>query len=364
MKAILVPVMLLIAMGLAGCQQGSQDQNGSQSPPEVTVAPPLQKTITEWDEYTGRFQATDSVEIRARVTGYVDRVEFEDGQLVDAGDLLFVIDQRTFKYALQRAEAQHSLAIKEYERAESLLASRSIPQEEFDRRMQTVKITEASLLQAQLDLQFTEVRSPIAGKVSRDLMNVGNLVVADQSILTNIVSLDPIHFYFDASQTDLLKYIRLDRSGQREGSDTAANRVEVRLTDEAGFPHPGVMDFVDNRVDESTGTIQGRALIPNPGAVIYPGMFGLARLIGRSEVDVLAIPRTAVSTDQSRRFVYVVNDENRAQRRYITLGRMLEEDYQVVDSGLEPGERVVVKGLQRIRQPDQPVTPVQSAADA
>lgn len=362
MKAF-IPLALMSAICLAACQPDPQGQGAPQGPPEVTVALPLQQTITEWDEYTGRFQATDSVDIRSRVTGYVDRVEFDDGQLVEAGDLLFVIDQRPFRYALQRSEAQHALAVKEYERAKSLLASRSIPQEEFDRRMQEVNITEASLLQAQLDLQFTEVRSPIAGKVSRDLMNVGNLVIANETILTNIVTLDPIHFYFDASQTDLLKYIRLDRSGQRTGSDTAPNRVEVRLPDETGFPHPGEMDFVDNRVDESTGTIQARALIPNPGAVIYPGMFGLARLIGRSGVEVLAIPSTSVNTDQSRRFVYVVNDENRAQRRYITLGRMLEDGYQVVTSGLEPGERVVVKGIQRIRQPDQPVTPVVAQAD-
>ncbi len=345
------------------CKPGPQGQGAPRGAPEVTVLQPSQQTITEWEEYTGRFQAVESVDIRARVTGYIERVEFDDGALVEAGDLLFVIDQRTFQYALQRAEAQHALAVKEYERAEKLIASRSIPQEEFDRRVQEVNITEASLLQAQLDLQFTEVRSPISGKVSRDLNNVGNLVIANETILTNIVSLDPIHFYFDASQNDLLKYIRLDRSGQRQGSDTAPNRVEVRLPDETGFPHPGHMDFVDNRIDQSTGTIQGRALIPNPGAVIYPGMFGLARLIGRSEVDVLAIPRTAVSTDQSRRFVYVVDEENRAQRRYITLGRMLEDGYQVVNSGLDAGDRVVINGMQRIRQPDQPVTPVKATTD-
>lgn len=342
----------------AGCggEPGSSGQ--PPSPPEVTVAPPERRTITEWDEYTGRFAATDSVDVRARVTGYIERVEFDDGQLVSAGDLLFVIDPRPFRYALQRAEAQHALAIKEYERAESLLASRSIPQEEFDRRLQEVNITEASLLQARLDLEFTEVRSPIDGKVGRDINNVGNLVIANETLLTTIVSLDPIHFYFDASQNDLLKYIRLDRSGQRPGSDRAPNEVQLRLPDETGFPHVGAMDFVDNRVDEGTGTIQGRALVPNPDAVIYPGMFGRARLIGRKDVSVLVIPRDAVNTDQSRRFVYVVNDRNQAERRYLELGRTLEDGAQVVTDGLGDDERVVVNGIQRIRSPQQPVTPV------
>jgi len=353
----------LAAAGLSCQPQGDAGQAAG-APPEVTVAPPRQQTITEWDEYTGRFAATDAVDVRARVTGYIDRVAFEDGQLVEQGDLLFVIDQRPFEYALQRAEAQHALAVREYERAESLLASNSIPQEEFDRRLQEVNITEASLLQARLDLEFTEVRSPIGGKVGRDLLSSGNLVLANETLLTTIVSLDPIHFYFDASQNDLLKYIRLDRSGQRPSSDRAPNEVQLRLTDESGFPHVGAMDFVDNRVDEGTGTIQGRAVVPNPDAVIYPGMFGRARLIGRKDVQVLTIPREAVNADQSRRFVYVVNEENTVERRYLELGRVLEDGAQVVNDGLAPDARVVVAGTQRIRAPNQPVTPVSNDAAA
>lgn len=356
------PLAGLLALALAflitACDAPEQGAAGNQGPPEVTVASPRRERITEWDEYTGRFAAIRSVEVRARVTGYIERVAFEDGQRVATGDLLFVIDQRPFRYALQRAEAQHALAVKEYERAESLLASRSIPQEEFDRRLQEVNITEASLLQARLDLEFTEVRSPIDGKASRDLNNVGNLVLANETVLTNIVSLDPIHFYFDASQVDLLKYVRFDRSGQRPSSDTAPNEVQLRLPDEEGFPHQGVMDFVDNRVDESTGTIQGRAVVPNPDAVIYPGMFGRARLIGRKDVEVLTVPAAALNTDQSRRFVYVVNQEGQAVRRYLSLGRLLEGERQVVTDGLDGEERVVVAGIQRIRAPRQPVTAV------
>ena len=236
----------------------------------------------------------------------------------------------------------------------------AISQEEFDRRFQELKVAETALDDAKLNLAFTQVRAPVSGKVSRDFVNVGNLVRENETLLTRIVSVDPIHFYFEASQRMLLRYVRMDRAGKRPGSDRNPNPIFIKLQDEDDFIHAGQMDFVDNIVDPGTGTILGRALVPNPDAVIYPGLFGRARLIGSGEYEALLVPENAINTDQSRKYVYFVDDTNKVQRAYIQLGRIQEGGFYVVESGLKGNERVVVNGIQRIRSPEQTVTPVQT----
>ena len=349
--------IVLVAFLLAGCKEEIAET--VVSAPEIKVSNPLQKLLIEWDEYTGRFRAIEEVEVRARVSGYLNEVLFQDGQLVEKGDVLFVIDPRPFEIALKGASAQFALTQKEYERANLLRKTGATSQEELDRRVQELNLAEAVLDRAKLDMEFTQVKAPISGRVSRDLVNVGNLVNGSDSnatTLTNIVAVHPIHFYFEASERNYLKYARLDRSGGREGSRTKANPVEVKLQDEIGYPHKGKMDFVDNRLDRSTGTILGRARIPNPDGLIQPGLFGRARLLGSQEYIATLIPDVLVSNDQARKFVYVVNDKNVIEMRNVTLGPIYEESWRIVRDGLRPDDQLVAKGIQRIR-PGMTITP-------
>ncbi|MEQ8288204.1 MAG: efflux RND transporter periplasmic adaptor subunit [Gammaproteobacteria bacterium] len=342
---------------LSACAQEPQEAAPAETPPEVDVATPVKRMITDWDEYTGRFEAVETVEVRARVTGHLKEVRFKDGQFVKQGEVLFVIDKRRFQYELERVQAQLALAEKEYARAEKLSKTNVLAREDFDRRAEELRVARANVNEARLALEFTEVTAPIDGKVSRDFINVGNLVRENETVLTRIVSVDPIHFYFEASQIQLMKYVRMDRSGTRPGSDTTANPIFIKLPDEEEYVHEGRMDFVDNIVDPGTGTIQGRALVPNPGAVIYPGLFGRAKLIGSGEYEALLVPEKAINTDQSRKFVFVVDKDNKAQRAYIETGTRLDDGFFVVKSGLDEDARVVVSGIQRIRMPEQAVTP-------
>lgn len=357
-KLFLLVCALVLLTSLSACDNNDQSTAQAPPPPEVDVALPIKKSIIDWDEYTGRFEAMETVQVRARVTGHLNEIKFKDGQFVKKGDVLFVIDPRTFEYALQRANAQLSLAEKEFDRAGTLRASNAISQEDYDRRAEELKIARAAVNEARLEVEFTKVVAPINGKVSRYFVSVGNLVRENDTVLTRIVSVDPIHFYFEASQTQLMKYIRMDRSGERPGSDTTPNPLFIKLPDENDFVHEGKMDFVDNVVDPSTGTMQGRAIVPNPGMVIYPGLFGRAKLIGSGKYEALLLPEKAINTDQSRKFVYVVDDENKAQRAYIQLGNLLDGNY-VIKAGLKGDERVVISGIQRIRLPEQVVTPKQ-----
>lgn len=367
--------LFVASIFLAACTE-ADDDGATQSPPEVTVAKPVKRSITDWDEYTGRFQAVDRVEVRSRVSGYLDQVLFNDGDMVKAGDVLFIIDQRPFQIAMQQSEAlmkqamaQNKQAQNDFKRAESLLKSRAISEEDFDQRQQSLLATQAQLEAAQaalqnarLNLEFTEVIAPVSGRVGRDVVNVGNLVsggTANATLLTTIVSLDPIHFYFEASEAEMLKYVRLSRSGQRPDSRSSPNPIFVKLQDEADYVHEGSMDFVDNELDASTGTILGRALFPNSESIIQPGMFGRARLLGSNEYEALLIPDTAINTDQSKKFVYVVNDDNEATRTYLELGALLDDGMRVVLSGLDENKRVVINGIQRIRGARQAVTPVE-----
>jgi len=360
MRTTALLLTIVTALFVTGCSDSdAQPAEAAPAPPpaEVDVALPLKHTLTDWDEFTGRFEAINDVQLRARVTGYLVEKKFKDGQFVKKGDVLYVIDPRPFSYELQRVEAQHELAKKEWERAQNLRETRAISQEEADRRFQELQIAKASLHDARLQLSFTNIIAPIDGKTSDSYVDVGNLVEENDTVLTRIVSTNPVHFRFEGSQSDLLKYLRLDRAGQRPSSDNSPNPIYVKLLDEDKFYHQGQMQFVDNAIDSSTGTIQATAVVNNDSGIIYPGLFGRARLLGRANYEAVLVPENAINTDQDKKFVYIVDDANQVQRLYVSVGNLLDNDFIVISQGLTGDERVVVNGIQRIRQAQQVVTP-------
>ncbi len=357
--------LILFGLFLTGCEQQSSSAQQTSQSTAVTVASPLSRTVTLWDEYTGRFDAIESVDIRARVSGYLKEIQFRPGEMVEAGQVLFVIDQRPFDAALQSAQAdleasraQLKLAENELERAQPLVSRGNISQSAFDERVQqkniasaSVKRAEATVTQAELDLEFTEVKAPVSGRIGRNLVSIGNLVTGSMSgstVLASIVSLDPIHFYFTVSEADYLKYVRLGRSGERESSRTQANPVQIKLADETEFVHRGVMDFVDNRVSDSSGTVVGRAILDNKDLFLTPGLFGRVRLLAAENQQVILIPDAAVARDQTRRFVYLVQDDNTVADTQVELGGFYE-DMRIVESGVTSEDKIVVSGLQFLR---------------
>ncbi len=337
--------------------------------PTSEVATPILRTITEWDEFTGRFQAIERVEVRARVGGYVAQVNFTDGQMVKEGELLFTIDQRPFKIELEDAQAAYERAKAEliqaqgnFNRVKDLRESGAVSIEEYSRREQLVFSGEARLKNAQaavnranLNLQFTQVRSPINGRVGRDLVTKGNLISGgseNATLLTTVVSISPIHFYFQGSEADLLRYTRLRQSGDRPSSREEPNPVLARLQDETEYVHRGRMDFVDNELSRSTGTIEGRAIFDNDDDLLEPGMFGRIRLIASTPHDAMLIPDYLVQTNQTIKFVYTLNEDNIVEATNVELGNTYARHYRIVESGLEENQRLVLENLQRIRVGD------------
>lgn len=353
-------LILLVPIVLTACGEEQANALPSSPPPEVDIARPLKHRITEWNEFTGQFEAVQRVDVRARVTGYLVEKRFRDGQFVKQGDVLFVIDPRAFEYDVERMEAQYTLANKEYKRAHGLRNSQAMPQEEVDRRLQEQKMAKASLDDARLALEFTQVKAPIDGKISEGFIDIGNLVRENETVLTRIVSVDPVHFEFEGSQAQLLEALRLDRAGKRASSNTTPNPIFVKLMDEKRFGHLGRMEFIDNVVDPGTGTIKGRALVENREGLIYPGMSGRARLSGSGEYEAILLPERSLNTDQNRKFVYDVDETNRIARVYVTPGPILDNGLMIIRDGLQRSERVVVNGIQRIRAADQQVTPVRT----
>jgi RND family efflux transporter MFP subunit len=355
---------------LAGCDN-KPSSNATPPPPSVTVSQPLQKTITEWDEYTGRFEALATVEVRARVSGFIDSIHFNDGQIVKQGDLLFVIDPRPYRFAVEqakadveRAQSKLEIATSDVERASPLLRSQTLSGREFDTRKSVqrdaagaVGSAEATLKQAELNLEWTEVHAPIGGRISDKRVDAGNLITGGTTgttLLTSIVTLDPIHFVFDASEADFVRYLRLAKAGTRPSSRDVQNPVAVRLADEADYKHTGRMDFVDNVVNAKTGTIRGRAIFDNKDGLLTPGFFGRLRLFGGT-VDALLIPDGAIASDQASKIVFTVADDGTVGTKKVELGPIVD-GLRVVRSGLTANDRVVVEGLARAR-PGQKVTP-------
>ena len=353
----------LAGIALNACR--SSEASPAPAPPAVVVASPLVARLSEWDEYPGRFEATDRVDVRARVDGYLDSIHFRDGALVAPGDLLFVIDPRPYDAALEaaradviRAETRVELATTDFTRGGALFAISGISQEEFDRRAQARKEAEAALIMARaaervaaLNVEFTRVRAPIGGRISQNFVSVGNLVSGGQAgstVLTTIVAVDPIEFVFDASESDYLKYNRMNASGERRTSRDTANPVRIRLLDEPAFARAGRMDFVDNQVDPATGTIRARAIMPNPGGFLTPGQFGRLLLLGSGEFDALLVPDSAILSDQSQRFVWTIGGDDMPERRVVTPGN-IERGLRIVRTGLRRDDRIVINGMQRVR---------------
>jgi RND family efflux transporter MFP subunit len=349
---------------LTACQQ-EQAAAPPPPPPKVTVSQPVLREVVEWDEYTGRLEAMESVEIRARVSGYLQSVHFTDGAIMKKGALLFVIDPRPYQAELNRAKASLEQAIARYERtqkdfvrAQQLVKSRAISQEEVDTRgadqreaQESVRAARAAVETAQLNVEFTQVRAPISGRISREFVTVGNLInggTADSTLLTRIVSLDPIYCYFDVDERSYLKYSRLWREGSRSGPREAKIPVNLGLADETGFPHQGHLDFIDNRLDPNTGTMTGRAIFSNADLTLFPGLFARIRLPGSSRYEALLLPDEAIGTDQTQRFAFVVNDQHTVEYRKVTLGPIIG-GLRVIRDGLKPEDWVIVNGVQRVR---------------
>ena len=355
--------LLITANFLAGCDS-QQAASSAPPPPPVTVSRPLQKMITEWDEYTGRFTPLASVEVRARVSGFIDSVHFKDGQLVKQGDLLFVIDPRPYQLAVEqatadveRAEAKLSIAALDVERALPLARTQVVTGRELDTRRSTqrdaagqVGAAEATLKQAKLNLEWTEVRAPISGRISDTRVDAGNLISGGQngaSLLTVIVSIDPIRFVFDASEADYLRYVRLRVAGVSGPRRELENPVFVRLADETDYKIAGKMDFVDNVLNPRTGTIRGRAIFENKDGILLPGYFGRLRLFG-GEHEALLVPDSAIASDQASKIVFTVADDGTVGTKRVELGPMAE-GLRVIRSGLAPTDRIVIDGVQRAR---------------
>ena len=360
MPGVIVALMLM----MAGCD--SERAGGGQAPPspEVSVARVLSRPVQQWDEYTGRISAIDTIELRPRVSGYVQRFAYKEGQEVKKGDLMFLIDQRPYRMALANAQAQlerarvtKQLAGMRDKNARLLMEAEAISREELDTRSTTltqstadIDAARAVVDNAKLQLEFTEVRAPVAGKTSRALATAGNLAVADQTILTTVVSQDPMYVYFDVDESSYLRYGEQERDG---GGTPAGTSVRVGLANEEGYPHAGTINFFDNQVNSAVGTIRVRAVLPNADRVFTPGLFVRVQFVAGRKENALLVDDKAVMTDQDRKYVYVVDKDNKVQRKDIVPGRMAE-GLRVIQSGLAPDDRIVVAGQQKIH-PGMPV---------
>src|ERR1700730_14407934 len=355
---------------IAGC--GKSGGPAAPPAPQVSVAQVLEKRVKDWDEFTGRLQAVETVEIRPRVSGYIDKVAFTEGSLVKRGTLLFVIDPRPYQAEYDRAAADLKrfktaldLGRIELVRVQRLKESGAVSEEELDERKSTVAQSEANVSGSQaaleaaaLNLNFTKVASPIDGRVSRAEVTRGNLVTGGTNggtLLSSVVSTDPIYIYFDADEQSYLRYVQIARSGEQPTSHDAGKPVQVGLANEEGFPHTGTVDFVDNQLNPQTGTIRARAVLQNKDGQFTPGLFARVQLLGSAEYSAILIEDRAVNTDQSQKYVLVLGANNQIEYRKVKLGRVVD-GLRVVREGLKPGDVIVVNGAQRVH-PGVVVTP-------
>ena len=355
---------LAAAVMLSACGEGQKPP--APPPPVVTVANPVTRTVTDFDEYVGRFTAVNSVEIRARVSGYLEKVHFTDGQMIKEGDLLFSVDPRPFQNALDQARAnlaqtraQLAYAEGDLQRGQQLVRDKTITEQTFEQRLQAKRSAEAAVAandalvrQAELDLQFTELRAPVAGRIGDRRVSPGNLVTGGSSgsttLLATIVSYDPIWFEFTFDESSFLRYERNAKRGTDSASRSTGVTVGLRLIDERDFAHRGRMDFVDNVIDRATGTIRGRAVFRNLDGLFTPGMFGRVQVPASAPYEALLVSDSAIGTEQVRKFVYIVGADDMVSQKYVTLGQ-LSDDLRVIKDGLLATDRVVVNGLMRVR---------------
>lgn len=370
--------VLALATLVAGCGDDPQTKSAP-PPPQVTVAKPTLRTVFDFDEYVGRFAAISSVEVRARVPGYLDAVHFKDGQTVKEGDLLFTIDKRPFENAVAQAranlaQAKSNLSFTEadFTRGQQLVRDKTITEQTFEQRSQAFRNSqaavagaEAAVRQGELDMEFTELRAPINGRIGDRRVSQGNLVTGgtggNTTLLATIVSTGPVHFEFTFDEASYLRYERLSQTGKDVASRGAGVPVALKLIDENDFDHQGRMDFIDNVIDRATGTIRGRALFDNANGVLTPGMFGRVRVPASPPYEALLVTESAIGTEQARKFLLTVNAENTVVPKYVTLGQTTPDGLKVIKEGLGPDDRVIVNGLLRAR-PGQKVTPQEQGA--
>ncbi|MGE0683653.1 MAG: efflux RND transporter periplasmic adaptor subunit [Candidatus Binatia bacterium] len=373
-------LVVVLCLAMAGCKR-EPPAIAALPPPAATVSQPLEREITDYDEYTGRTAAVEEVEIRARVSGYLVKVNFKEGAEVTKGDLLFQIDQRPFQAAwgvakgqVAQWEAKLTRAEADVARYERLAPRGAASQKDLDTAIAdrgearaAIQSTRAAMEQAALDLEFTRIIAPINGRVSRTLITEGNLVTADTTLLTTIVSMDPMYTYFDIDERSMLRYQQLVREQKRPSARAGQFPITLELANETGFPHQGMIDFIDNKVDPTTGTIRARGVFPNTQRILTPGVFTRVRIQGSGKYVALLVTDRAIGTDQGQKYLLVVNDQNVVEYRAVQLGRMQDDGLRVIPTGLQPGEWVVINGVQRARpgatvSPQRTVMPVQSAA--
>jgi len=363
--------LLLSSLGLLiACGEVAEPQVQAQAQaPVVSVAPVIHERLTEWDEFTGRLQAPESVELRPRVSGYIDKVAFEEGAIVEAGTPLFFIDRRPFEAEVKRLNAELTgvksrlkLAQISYQRADTLSAKNTLSKEIFDNRFAeleqakaSVQSVSAALDLAKLNLSYTHVEAPITGRVSSAGITAGNYVSAGQSVLTTIVSTDRVYAYFNTDEQTYLKYVKLAKEGTRPSSRDVKNPVFMALANESDYPHEGFIDFIDNQVNPATGTIRARAVFSNEDGAFVPGLFARIKLVGSSSYEGILIDDKAIGTDLNNKFVLVLDENNTVQYRQVTMGEKLN-GLRIIKSGLNAEDQIVVKGLQRVR-PGTPVAP-------
>ncbi len=365
LKLLQVNLIICISIGITSCDsQSHSDSPALPPPPHVKIAQPLSQEVTEWDEYTGRIEAVSSVDIRARVSGYLEKVNFKAGAKVKKGDLLFEIDPKPFtaqlQYAvseLERAKAKHELAKNDLERAERLFSGKAISEEEHDARSKgsretiaAVQSAEANVNTAKLNLEYTKIRAPIDGRIGRELITEGNLVSGgggDATRLTFIVSTDPVYVYVDADEHLALKYRRQAHQEGNKVKGTDQTPAELAVSDEANFPHPGHLDYISPRADTATGSVSIRGVFSNSDDVLSPGYFARMRVRASAPYQAILVPDKAIATDQAQHFLWVVNQEQKVEYRTVVLGAHIGQS-RVITTGLNPNEWIVIEGLPRM----------------
>jgi len=365
LKLLQVNLIICISIGITSCDsQSHSDSPALPPPPHVKIAQPLSQEVTEWDEYTGRIEAVSSVDIRARVSGYLEKVNFKAGAKVKKGDLLFEIDPKPFtaqlQYAvseLERAKAKHELAKNDLERAERLFSGKAISEEEHDARSKgsretiaAVQSAEANVNTAKLNLEYTKIRAPIDGRIGRELITEGNLVSGgggDATRLTFIVSTDPVYVYVDADEHLALKYRRQAHQEGNKVKGTDQTPAELAVSDEASFPHPGHLDYISPRADTATGSVSIRGVFSNSDDVLSPGYFARMRVRASAPYQAILVPDKAIATDQAQHFLWVVNQEQKVEYRTVVLGAHIGQS-RVITTGLNPNEWIVIEGLPRM----------------
>jgi multidrug efflux system membrane fusion protein len=357
----------LLSLMLAACGGAPQGGGMQMPPPEVSVAIVLQKEVRAWDEFSGRIAAVENVEIRPRVSGYLDRIAFNEGGMVQKGDLLFVIDPRPFEAESSRARAELTraqtvagLAREERQRADKLLSAKAISAEEFQQRVSNEKTAEAAIAvadaavrTAQLNLSYARIESPISGRIGASSLRLGNLVEPG-TLLTTVVSQNPMYVYFEGDESTWLNYADSAQLGE------AGNAVEIGLANEEGFPHSGKLDFVDNQIDPASGTVKVRAVIDNSAGKLAAGLFARVRMQSNTTQQAMLIDDKAVLTDQDRKFVYTLGPKNAATRKDVTLGGIVD-GLRLIESGLAAGDKIIVHGVAKVFFPGMPVKPVEIA---